>query len=57
MSGVLASYRDPETDAAQRFASFSGSLADDTIEGTGTTRRADSGDIQTGRWRVTREKP
>ena len=55
VTGRLAPYADPES-GAPLATTFEGQLADDTIEGTYTTRGAGSGIAQTGQWKVTRHK-
>ena len=55
VTGRLAPYADPET-GTQLSTTFEGRLDGDTIEGSYTTRGSDTGDSQTGQWKVTRRK-
>lgn len=55
VSGRLIPYRDPECDCLVN-ARFEGRIRGDTIEGTFTTRRVESGEIQTGTWKVRRKR-
>ena len=53
VSGVLDAYRDPECDCPVQ-TTFTGRINGDTIDGTFTTRGAQSNAGQTGTWRVKR---
>ncbi len=53
VSGVLDAYRDPECDCPVQ-TTFTGRISGDTIDGTFTTRGAQSNSGQTGTWQVKR---
>ncbi len=53
VSGSLEPYRDPECDCMV-VTRFEGRMKGDTIEGSYSTVRTESREIQTGRWKVTR---
>ena len=53
VSGVLDAYRDPECDCPVQ-TTFTGRINGDAIDGTFTTRGAQSNAGQTGTWRVKR---
>jgi len=53
VSGVLDAYRDPQCDCPVQ-TTFTGRINGDTIDGTFTTRGAQSNSGQTGTWRVKR---
>ena len=53
VSGVLDAYRDPQCDCPVQ-TTFTGRINGDTIDGTFTTRGAQSNAGQTGTWRVKR---
>ncbi|HJR41604.1 MAG TPA: hypothetical protein VJ812_05900 [Gemmatimonadaceae bacterium] len=55
VSGTLAPYRDAECGCVL-VTTFSGTLGDDVIEGTFTTRGLPGGSEPTGRWRVKRTR-
>jgi hypothetical protein len=55
VNGVLDAYRDPQCDCAVE-TTFNGQLSGDTIEGTFSTRGAQSAAPQTGTWRVKRSR-
>jgi hypothetical protein len=56
VSGRLIPYRDPGCDCLV-VTRFEGQIRGDTIEGTFTTRQVESGEIQTGIWKVRRKRP
>jgi hypothetical protein len=55
VSGVLDAYRDPQCDCPV-VTTFTGNLTGDTIDGTFTTRGAQTAAPQSGTWRVTRKR-
>ena len=55
VNGVLDAYRDPECDCPVQ-TTFNGQLSGDTIQGTFSTRGAQSAAPQTGTWRVKRSR-
>ena len=55
VTGTLAPYRDPECSCVV-VTTFSGTLGENVIEGTFTTRGLPGGSEPTGRWRVKRSR-
>ena len=55
VSGVLDAYRDPQCDCPV-VTTFTGNLTGDTIDGTFTTRGAQTAAPQSGTWRVSRKR-
>jgi hypothetical protein len=55
VSGVLDAYRDPECDCPV-VTTFTGTVSGDSIDGTFTTRGAQTAAPQNGTWRVTRKR-
>lgn len=55
VTGMLAPYADPAT-GARLVTSFDGRLHGDTVSGTFTTRVSDPPGLQTGGWRVVRQR-
>ena len=56
VSGTLAPYRAPDCDCVL-LTTFDGTLKNDTLEGTYTSRVQQTGETQLGRWSVTRKQP
>lgn len=55
VSGKLAPYKDPEC-GCTLYTTFEGRAIGDTIEGTFTIRHKEGGEVQAGRWKVTRTR-
>lgn len=55
VKGTIAPYTDPNC-SCQVETSFLGTLAADTIDGTFATKLGDTGQVQTGSWRVERQR-
>lgn len=56
VSGRLVPYRDPECECLV-ITKFEGRMHDSTIEGTFSSRHAESGEITTGTWNARRKQP
>lgn len=56
VSGALAPYTDPVC-GCLLLTTFVGQLKGDVLEGTYSSRHQQTGEIQMGRWRVTRKRP
>jgi hypothetical protein len=56
VSGRLAPYTDPRC-GCTLFTVFEGRLSGNTLEGTYTSRHSATGEVEGGRWKVTRAIP